>query len=41
MVDGSPVLAQPVITCRRWTAFVPYSWELGLDWPDLQSERFV
>ena len=38
MVDGSPVLAQPVITCRRWTAFVPYSWELGQDWDTLQGE---
>jgi HK97 family phage major capsid protein len=38
MVDGSPVLVQPVITCRRWTAFVPFSWELGQDWPDLQNE---
>jgi HK97 family phage major capsid protein len=38
MVDGSPVLAQPVITCRRWTAFVPYSWELGQDWDSLGSE---
>jgi predicted phage gp36 major capsid-like protein len=38
MIDGSPVLAQPVITCRRWTAFVPYSWELGQDWDSLGSE---
>jgi HK97 family phage major capsid protein len=38
MVDGSPVFAQPTITCRRWTAFVPYSWELGQDWSGLESE---
>jgi HK97 family phage major capsid protein len=38
MTDGSPVLAQPTITCRRWTAFVPFSWELGMDWPQLENE---
>jgi HK97 family phage major capsid protein len=38
MVDGSPVLAQPNIVCQRWTAFVPFSWELGQDWATLESE---
>jgi HK97 family phage major capsid protein/HK97 family phage prohead protease len=38
MTDNSPVLVQPTITCRRWDAFVPYSWEVGQDWSDLQSE---
>jgi HK97 family phage major capsid protein len=38
MTDGSPVLAQPTITCRRWSAFVPFSWELGMDWPQLEGE---
>jgi HK97 family phage major capsid protein len=37
-VDNSPVLAQPSIICRRWLAFVPYSWELGQDWGSLESE---
>jgi HK97 family phage major capsid protein len=38
MVDGSPVLAQPLIKCQRWTAFVPYSWELAGDWQGLETE---
>jgi HK97 family phage major capsid protein len=38
MVDGSPVLAQPVIKCQRWTAFVPFSWELAGDWRGLENE---
>jgi HK97 family phage major capsid protein len=40
MTDNSPTLTQPVITARRWDAFVPYSWEVGADWPGnaLQNE---
>jgi HK97 family phage major capsid protein len=38
MSDNSPVLAQPSIVCQRWSAFVPYSWELGQDWNTLESE---
>ncbi len=38
MSDNSPTLAQPTITCQRWSAFVPYSWELGQDWNALGSE---
>ncbi len=38
MVDGTPTLVQPVIQAKRWTAFVPYSWELAQDWGSLQSE---
>jgi HK97 family phage major capsid protein len=38
MVDGSPTLAQPSILCRRWTVFIPYSWELAGDWAGLESE---
>jgi HK97 family phage major capsid protein len=38
MSDNSPVLAQPSIVCQRWSAFVPYSWELGQDWGTLESE---
>ncbi len=38
MTDNSPTLAQPVITARRWTAYVPYSWELGADWPGVEDE---
>ena len=38
MIDGTPVLAQPIVTAERWTTFVPYSWELAQDWGTLQSE---
>jgi HK97 family phage major capsid protein len=40
MADNSPTLVQPVITARRWDAFVPYSWEVGADWQGnaLQNE---
>ena len=38
MVDGSPTLVQPAIVCSRWTGFVPYSWEIGMDWAQLESE---
>jgi HK97 family phage major capsid protein len=38
MTDNSPTLAQPTITAARWDAFVPYSWELGQDDPNLTGE---
>jgi HK97 family phage major capsid protein len=37
-VDGSPVLAQPVLRAAQWRVFVPYSIELGQDWGTLQDE---
>jgi HK97 family phage major capsid protein len=37
-VDNSPTLTQPVITAQRCTSFVPYSWEVGDDWPSLVQE---
>jgi HK97 family phage major capsid protein len=36
--DDSPALAQPVVTCAQWRAFVPFSIELGQDWQGLQGE---
>jgi HK97 family phage major capsid protein len=40
MADNSPTLVQPTILTRRWDSFVPYSWEVGADWPaqGLQNE---
>jgi HK97 family phage major capsid protein len=39
MTDNSPTLVQPVITARRWDSFVPYSWEVGQDWPQQGLEN--
>jgi HK97 family phage major capsid protein len=36
--DASPVLAQPAISTAQWRVFVPFSIELGQDWPELQTE---
>lgn len=36
--DGSPTLAQPVVTCAQWRAFVPFSIELGQDFMTLEAE---
>jgi HK97 family phage major capsid protein len=36
--DNSPTLVQPVLTPHRWHEFVPYSYELGMDYPGLQAE---
>ena len=36
--DQSPTLVQPTITCRRGSAFVPYSIEASQDWADLAAE---
>jgi HK97 family phage major capsid protein len=38
MTDDSPVLAQPTVSCHRWDAFVPFSWELQQDDPGLTGE---
>lgn len=38
MTDGTPVLSQPVIHCARWDGFVPYSWELAMDFQQLENE---
>tara|TARA_Y100000034_G_scaffold82574_1_gene98920 strand:+ start:189 stop:1574 length:1386 start_codon:yes stop_codon:yes gene_type:complete len=36
--DDAPTLAQPSITARTARAFVPYSFEIGEDWPSMQSD---
>jgi HK97 family phage major capsid protein len=36
--DNSPTLVQPILTPRRWQAFIPYSVEMSMDYPGLQSE---
>ncbi len=36
--DNSPELGQPEITPERATIWVPYSFELGMDWPGLAAE---
>jgi HK97 family phage major capsid protein len=37
-LDNSPVLAQPDIIVNRATSFVPFSFELGMNWTDLLQE---
>jgi HK97 family phage major capsid protein len=36
--DGSPTLVQPTLTAQRGSAFVPFSIEIGQDWPLLAQE---
>jgi HK97 family phage major capsid protein len=36
--DGSPTLAQPVVTAAQWRVFVPFSIEVGQDFATLESE---
>jgi HK97 family phage major capsid protein len=36
--DNSPTLVQPTLTPHRWHSFVPFSVELGMDYPGLQTE---
>jgi HK97 family phage major capsid protein len=36
--DNAPTLAQPVISTEKAQAFVPFSIEIGMDWPGLQAE---
>jgi HK97 family phage major capsid protein len=36
--DASPTLVQPSIITYQWRVFVPFSIELGQDWPELQNE---
>jgi HK97 family phage major capsid protein len=36
--DDSPTLAQPTIKVERADAFIPYSFELGMDYPGFQQE---
>ena len=36
--DNAPTLAQPTISTEKAQAFVPFSIEIGQDWPALQSQ---
>ena len=36
--DNAPQLVQPILTPHRWHEFVPYSYEIGMDYPQLQQE---
>lgn len=36
--DDAPTLAQPAIPVHRADAFVPYSFEIGMDWPGMQAD---
>lgn len=36
--DNTPTLAQPTVTTRRADAFIPYSIEIGSDWPGFAEE---
>jgi HK97 family phage major capsid protein len=36
--DASPTLAQPTANTQRGSAFVPYSVEVGMDYPGLEAE---
>ena len=36
--DNSPALAQPIISTEKAQAFIPFSIEVGMDWPSLEEE---
>lgn len=36
--DNAPTIAQPQVDVERATAFVPFSFEIGMDWAGMQSE---
>jgi HK97 family phage major capsid protein len=36
--DNSPTLAQPTISTEKAQAFIPFSIEVGMDWPGLEAE---
>lgn len=36
--DNSPTLAQPEISTEKAQAFIPFSIEIGMDWPGLRAE---
>ena len=38
VTDGSPSLLQPILTAERGSAFIPYSIEAGMDYPNLLQE---
>jgi HK97 family phage major capsid protein len=36
--DGAPTIAQPTVTTKKLTVYIPYSVEVGGDWPGFASE---
>lgn len=36
--DNAPTLAQPTISTEKAQAFIPFSIEVGMDWPSLRTE---
>lgn len=36
--DNAPTLAQPTVTTEKAQAFIPFSIEIGQDWPSMQAE---
>lgn len=36
--DGSPTIAQPVVPAKKLTVYIPYSIEVGGDWPGFATE---
>jgi HK97 family phage major capsid protein len=38
VTDGSPTLAQPVVTAHRADGYIPYSIEVGMDYPGFAGE---
>ena len=36
--DNAPTLAQPTISTEKAQAFIPFSIEVGMDWPQLRAE---
>lgn len=38
VTDGTPTLAQPTVTAKKLTTYVPYSFEIGGDYPSFAAE---
>lgn len=38
--DDAPTLAQPAIPVHKAQAFVPFSIEIGMDWPNMEAQVF-
>lgn len=38
VTDGAPTLAQPTVTTKKVTGYIPYSFEIGGDYPNFASE---
>jgi HK97 family phage major capsid protein len=38
VVDATPAMTQPTIVAQRGTAFIPFSFEIGMDWNSIVNE---